>query len=90
MLTPHIQPGLYDNTMGNIRTAVLSFEKKLVAENIDLDIRFAAEIRLCPEIPEMVNQGQLPMLGEWDGSRVFLLYRQPACSHRRPQRAAHR
>ncbi|MGJ0486520.1 MAG: tyrosine-protein phosphatase [Methylomicrobium sp.] len=73
MVTPHIQPGCYDNDSANIRRIFEGFQNKLAAENIPLQVGMAAEVRICAELPILISQGKIPFLGRWQGKRLILL-----------------
>lgn len=73
VVTPHIQPGCYDNEVENIKCIFEAFQKQLAAENIPLQIGMAAEVRVCAELPSMIGQGKIPFLGRWQGMRLILL-----------------
>ena len=73
VLTPHMQPGLYDNDWPGIRSALTVFQQALANADIQLEVRAAAEVRITPEIPQMVSSGLIPMLGTYEGYQVMLL-----------------
>ena len=73
VMTPHIHPGRYQNQKQNIVQAVDDFRLALKESNITLDLRAAAEVRIGPEILTMVQQEDIPFLGELDGYKIMLL-----------------
>jgi len=73
VVTPHITPGRYDNTLASITTAFENFRQELANANIDLTLGMAAEIRLDPIILDMARNNTLPLLGEYEGDKVILL-----------------
>lgn len=73
VLTPHIIPGRYDNTLHSISEAFQHFRHALEQERIALKTTFAAEIRLDPVIMEMVNTSTVPFLGKDNGYDLLLL-----------------
>jgi len=73
VLTPHIQPGCYDNDSDNIRRVFEDFREQLAAENIPLQVDMAAEVRICAELPILISHGKIPFLGHWQGKRLLLL-----------------
>jgi len=73
VLTPHIQPGWYDNDYKIIAAVYENFKAELSREGIPLQIGMAAEVRVCGELPIMISQNKIPFLGEWQGKRVILL-----------------
>jgi protein-tyrosine phosphatase len=73
VLTPHIQPGLYENTRAGIESVLVEYQQEIEKEGIPLDVRAAAEVRITPEIRQMLAADELPFLGELNGYKVFLL-----------------
>jgi len=73
VMTPHIHPGIYDNTAESIANAVELFQNQLSGHGIALKIVAGAEVRICPELIQMVQMQQIPFLGESDGHKVLLL-----------------
>lgn len=73
VVTPHIQPGCYNNDSDNIRRIFEDFQNKLLAEDIPLQVCMAAEVRICAELPLLISQGRIPFLGQWQGKRLILL-----------------
>ena len=73
VMTPHIHPGRYLNQKKNIEQAVADFKQTLKENNIPLELRAAAEVRIGPEILTMVEQDAIPFLGELDGYKIMLL-----------------
>jgi protein-tyrosine phosphatase len=73
VVTPHIQPGCYDNESDNIQRVFEVFRSQLAAEHIPLQVGMAAEVRVCAELPAMIGRGQIPFLGRWQGMRLILL-----------------
>ena len=71
--TPHILPGIYDNTLASIMEAWLAFRSLLTEAGIALELGYAAEIRIDPNIISMVETDSLPVLGEFEGNRLILL-----------------
>lgn len=71
--TPHIQLGRFDNTKDGIHAAYMQLQQHIQAENIAMQLAFAAEVRICPEIMILAKQQKLPFLGRWDNKDVLLL-----------------
>lgn len=67
--TPHIYPGLYENTAEGIRQATLAFQQELKQAGIPLEITYGADVQIVPELVEGLNTGRIPTL---HGSRYFL------------------
>ncbi|HEC15579.1 MAG TPA: hypothetical protein ENI99_03260 [Sedimenticola sp.] len=73
VLTPHIQPGVYDNTLPFLRDRLACFEQLVRENGIDIELRLAAEVRIGPEVLQLVQSDAIPWLGSWEGHRVFLM-----------------
>lgn len=65
--TPHIYPGVFDNTPQRIADAFDRLQSAIEAESLPLSMTWAAEVRICPEIFDWLEQRRLPLL---DGSLV--------------------
>lgn len=71
--TPHIHPGRYENTLQTIQNALEQFKTALAKNHIDLPVSAGAEVRIGPEILQMVPNKSLPFLGKWQDNDVLLL-----------------
>ena len=67
--TPHIYPGLFENTVEGIREAVDEFRVELERADIPLQITYGADIQITPELVAGLNAGSLPTINQ---SRYFL------------------
>ena len=73
VMTPHLHPGRYENTRSSNEQALREFRAALRAAGIALEIGVAAEVRLSPEILPLLEQDEVPFLGEMYGYRIMLL-----------------
>ncbi|WP_187276654.1 tyrosine-protein phosphatase [Parahaliea maris] len=73
IMTPHLHPGRWENFADEIARHTQRFRAALAEADIPLKVGFAAEVRLSPEIPGMIEQGRVPFLGEMGGYRIMLL-----------------
>jgi protein-tyrosine phosphatase len=71
--TPHIHLGIFDNSIATITEAFDSLQQQLALTNIKLQVRAAAEVRICPEIMWFIEHKQLPFLGRYQDMDVLLL-----------------
>ncbi len=71
--TPHIQPGLYNNSRESIEEVYKHFREVLETEQIPLELGMAAEVRVSPEVLPMIAADQVPFLGEYEGYKLILL-----------------
>lgn len=67
--TPHILPGLYNNTGPGIKGALAAFRDQLAAANIPLQLVTGADVHLSPDLGEGLRNGRVLTLND---SRYFL------------------
>ena len=68
--TPHIYPGMYENTADGIRAAIVAFQAELDQRSIPLHLVIGADVHLKPDLLECLRAGQVPTLAD---SRYLLL-----------------
>jgi len=68
--TPHILPGVYHNTGGEIRAAVGAFDAELRNQGIDLAVFPGADAHMTPAFIHGLRSGHIPTLG---ASRYVLI-----------------
>jgi protein-tyrosine phosphatase len=68
--TPHIYPGMYENTADGIRAAVARLQRDLDEHGIGLRLYEGADVHLDPQLPDRIRNGEVPTLA---GSRYLLL-----------------
>ena len=73
VLTPHIHMGRFDNTKAQIEQKFTQFQEQVNEANISIKLLMGAEFRIGPEIMTLVNNNQVPWLGEYQGKKTFLL-----------------
>lgn len=69
--TPHVVLGLYDNDRDSIGQALQVFRAELQAHDIHLAVHPGAEYRLDPNLPRLIQAGQILTLG--DDGRYLLV-----------------
>lgn len=67
--TPHVTPGLYNNTTDGISRAVESLQSCFHHEDIPLKLFVGADIHATPDISARLGSGEIPTLNR---SRYFL------------------
>lgn len=72
-MTPHIHPGRYENIRSSVVAATNEFRVALAEAEIPLQIFPAGEVRLTSEILELLDQNELPFIGQLDGYQILLL-----------------
>lgn len=60
--TPHIYPGVFDNTPDRIADAFDRLRQAIADSDIRLTMTWAAEVRICPEIIDWLERRRLPLL----------------------------
>lgn len=73
VMTPHVHPGRYENSASSIKKLCTAFQRVLAHRQIPLEIRVGGEVRISADIMQMVEQEEIPYLGELDGHRIMLL-----------------
>lgn len=73
VMTPHVQPGRYENSGSSIKKLCVAFQRVLQHQAIPLDIRAGGEVRISADIMPMVDAGEIPFLGAMGGYRIMLL-----------------
>ena len=68
--TPHIYPGLYENTTELIEQARINLQAELDKQAIPLTLIIGADIQLSPKVMRGLKNGSMPTLNH---SRYFLL-----------------
>ncbi|MBA3487270.1 MAG: capsular biosynthesis protein, partial [Lysobacter sp.] len=68
--TPHIYPGLYENTAEGIRTAMVAFQSELDCRGVHLRLVEGADVHLDVDLIGSIRDGRVPTLA---GSRYLLL-----------------
>lgn len=68
--TPHIYPGMYENTAGGIRAAVEALQRRLDARGINLRLLAGADVHLEPGLVDSIRSDRVPTLA---GTRYLLL-----------------
>lgn len=67
--TPHILPGLYDNSGPGIKTAIAALQAKLDAEGIALRLVCGADVHIAPDLVDGLGSGRIASLND---TRWFL------------------
>lgn len=73
VLTPHVHPGRYENTLSALRPHFEAFGRALSEAGIPLEIRLGCELRLSAESIQLLTLDEVPMLGFWGREPVVLL-----------------
>ncbi len=73
LLTPHIHFGKFNNTKADLQEKFNQFQELVNENNIDVELQLGAEVRIGPEVMKLVNNNEIPWLGEYQGRKTFLL-----------------
>ena len=71
--TPHVFPGRFENRRSSIEEEFTRFAEVIESSGIPLTLSWAGEVRLTPEVLDLLARGEVPFLGESDGYRMMLL-----------------
>lgn len=75
--TPHVYPGVFDNTLETIAAAHAQLDAALAQQQVPLILSLGAEVRLCAEMLDWLAQGRLPFLGGQSGVDPVVLVELP-------------
>lgn len=73
VLTPHIYPGRWDNTLSSLTPRFEQFRQAVEDAGIPLKLRLGGEVHLLPECLRLFEERELPAVGRWDNFEVILL-----------------
>ena len=73
VMTPHVHVGVFENRAPGIEQAVARLRDALTQNDIPLQISAGGEVRIGPELIELLAAGSLPFLGVFKQQRVLLL-----------------
>ena len=73
VLTPHVFPGRFENWRSSIAEEHARFADLLQASGMTLQLSWAGEVRLTPEVLDLLARDELPFLGTVGGFRTLLL-----------------
>jgi protein-tyrosine phosphatase len=73
VLTPHVHVGRYNNTLASIQRSFTAFQQVLATHGVPLNVRVGGEVRIAAEIMPLVEQEQIPFIGQLGGDRIMLL-----------------
>ena len=73
VMTPHVFPGRFENRRSSIADERQAMLDALSAAGIPLQILWAGEVRLTPEVLDLLGHDELPFLGQSGGFRNMLL-----------------
>ncbi|MEP1552238.1 MAG: CpsB/CapC family capsule biosynthesis tyrosine phosphatase [Paraglaciecola sp.] len=73
VLTPHIHMGRFDNTYSELKEQFFRFRDIVSSANIPIKILLAAELRVGPELIQLIEREQMPWIGKHKGKKTFLL-----------------
>lgn len=73
VMTPHIHPGVFENRQSELRAHLAAFQGNLARAQVPLKISLGGEVRIGPELIELLAEDQIPFLGALDGDKVMLL-----------------
>ncbi len=73
VLTPHIHAGVFENRKSVIELKIEKFRAHLKAARIPLRVSMGAEVRIGPELMDLLDQDEVPFLGALGNDKVLLL-----------------
>ena len=73
VVTPHVYAGRWDNSLAGLAPKFIAFKRLIASKRIDVELFLGAEVHLLPESLAMVERGEVPFIGGWDGQKALLL-----------------
>ena len=73
VLTPHIHLGRFNNTKQHIEQEFIKFKEQVDSANLPIKLLLGAELRIGPEIMQLISTNSVPWLGEFQDKKTFLL-----------------
>lgn len=73
VVTPHVYPGVFDNRLSELWDVYHAYRQALADAGIPLDVYLGGEVHLHPDIFDMLDMNELPMIGRWEGQFLMLL-----------------
>ncbi len=73
VLTPHIQPGRYQNTRQSLQQPFEKLQALVKQLNLPISLGIAGEVRLSAEVLSLHSAKNLPFIGHWQDKQVMLL-----------------
>ncbi len=73
VLTPHIHIGRFNNTKQHIEQEFIKFQERVDEANLSIKLLLGAELRIGPEIMQLITTDNVPWLGNINNQRTFLL-----------------
>lgn len=73
VLTPHVQPGRYNNTLNNLQVPFQRLQQIIAEQQLAIKLSLGGEVRLCAEVLSLFTADNLPFIGRYDNQRVMLL-----------------
>ena len=71
--TPHVFPGRFENRRSSIADEFENFSTVMAQSGIALKLMWAGEVRLTPEVLDLLARDEVPFLGRMWGRRTLLL-----------------
>ena len=71
--TPHVFPGRFENRRSSIADDFLRFSALIEDAGLQLELLWAGEVRLTPEVLDLLRLQELPLLGQVGSTKTMLL-----------------
>lgn len=73
VVTPHLHFGRFNNYLPVIQSSFLALQQAVNESKIQIELAYAAEVRLDSEILSLLSRQQLPLYGCYNNQRFMLL-----------------
>lgn len=73
VLTPHVHPGVFDNSLSILEPVFIRYRESLKEAGIALQVFLGGEVRLHPDALDLLAADDLPTIGTLGEERIVLL-----------------
>jgi len=73
VLTPHVYPGVFNNALTTLLPAFVHYKEALRNAGIPLTVHLGGEVHLHPDIFDLLDRDELPVIGRLGRDRIVLL-----------------
>lgn len=73
VVTPHIHPGRYQNTLKSLRARFAAFQRRAEHAQIPVQLALGGEVRFSDELLPMLDRDEIPLFMSASGEKTLLL-----------------
>lgn len=73
VLTPHVYDGVYKNPLSEVIPVYHQLKVALAEADLPLTLHLGGEVHMSEHVPDLLERGELPFVGQYNGERIVLL-----------------